>query len=102
PGALREPGTRRAPEHAAAPCEVRLHTPGEACPPVGGGGGSGRYAPEVPAQKVRLNFLAMLLLSAFGRSSGWVIPSVGSGQYAPGPSKAGPPLAKDFLPRSYC
>jgi hypothetical protein len=28
---------------------------GTACPPAGGGGGSGRYAPEVPAQKVRLN-----------------------------------------------
>jgi hypothetical protein len=31
-----------------------------------------------------------------------VIPSVGSGQYAPGPSIAEPSLAKDFLPRSYC
>ena len=40
--------------------EVRVHTPGEACPPAGGGGGSGRYAPEVPAQKVRLNFLSAI------------------------------------------
>src|SRR5204862_7921694 len=30
-----------------------------------------------------------------------MIPSVGSGQYAPGPSRAEPSLLKDFLPRSY-
>src|SRR5205823_9622404 len=37
-----------------------------------------------------------------GSSSGRVIPSGGSGQYAPGPSIAGPSLAKDCLPRRYC
>ena len=40
--------------------EVRVHTPGEAGPPAGGGGGSGRYASAVPAQKVHLNFLSAI------------------------------------------
>ncbi len=39
------------------PPRARVHTPGEACPPVGALGRAGERAPEVPAQKVRLNFL---------------------------------------------
>src|SRR5712691_13226665 len=46
-------GSRAAPRYALPRRAARVHTPGEACLPAGGGG-SGRCAPEMPAQKCRL------------------------------------------------
>src|SRR5262249_8942763 len=43
---------------AATPYNVRVHTPGKACLPVCGGGGSGRYTPELPAQTCLVHFLS--------------------------------------------
>ena len=57
---------RGASADAAARRAARMYTLGEACPPAGGGGGSGRCTPEMPAQKCRLFCLSapfLVLLS---------------------------------------
>ena len=63
--ALAQAAQRRPSPYASALREVRLHRantrvtrPGKGGLPAGGAGGSGERAPEVPAQKVRLNFLS--------------------------------------------